>query len=172
MALTATITPSKVLNATDPVSYSDLNTGFAPTATIDGTLDQASQADFAVTRYGSVDVSAGATPVSIFAGATGKSLRAFRVDIIRTTSITAGSAVRLVVRTTGGTLIAYATIADIASATAKLVESSIVYNVAGIGEALTSGNGIEVVTTDVSNSPINGTSGTIICAVNALYADA
>lgn len=170
MALIATITPSKVLGATDPVSYSDLNTGFAPTCALSGTLDQATQATFAVTRYGSVDVSAGATPVTIFAGVTGKTMRAFRIDIMRTSSITAGSAVRLVIRTTSAspTILAYATIADIAAAV-KLAEASITYTVTAIGASLAAGSGIEVVVTDVANAPINGTSGTLVCAVSALY---
>lgn len=172
MSLIATITPSKVLNATDPVTYADLNTGFAPTCAISGTVDQPTQTNFAVVRYAEMSLATGATPLTVFAGSTGKTVRMFRVDIMRLTAITAGSAVRFVVRTTAAspTVIAYATIADISS-NVVLPQANITYVVGAIGDAMTSGDGIEVVSADVTNAPINGTSGTIVAAISALYED-
>ena len=171
MALIATITPARQVTNVDPVTASDLNVGFSPTCALSGSLDMASQAAFGAVNFGQIDISAGATAVNIWQGVTAKVMRVFSIEIIRLSGITAGVAVRLVIRTTAvvPTVIAYALISDIA-ANIMLPGSLIVYTLTAIGTALASGSGIEVVVGDATNAPINGTTGIIVVSVTALYA--
>lgn len=170
MALTVTITPAHTFSATEKVTTSLLNLAATPAASVGGVLDLATQADWAAMKCGDIDLSAGATPVSIFAGVINKTIRALKIEFIRTSAIVAGSAIRVVVRTAAAvpTVIAYATLADVA-ANVVTPQASIVYTVTAMGVPLLSGSGIEVVIADVNNDPINGTSGTVTAAVSAIY---
>ena len=178
MAITVTITPSKVLNNTDPVSTTDLNVGFSPTAAVNGTLDLPTQATFGATQYAALSLAAGATPVNIFPGVTGKAMRSLGIRIIRTSGLTLGNAVRVVIRSAGvsPTVIAYAALSDILYNTVTINNNSvslpdqlITYTLTAMGMDTVSGYGIEAVIADVTNAPINGTTGTLTVAVTALY---
>lgn len=170
MALSAIITPSRQVSSTEPVTVSDLNVIAAPTCAITGALDMATQATFGAIRLGDIALANGSAAVNVWPGVTAKSMRVLGVNFIRLSTITAGSAVRCVIRTTNAspTVICYALISDIA-ANVLLPQSSVVNTVTGLGAALASGDGIEVVIADVNNAPISGTSGNLVVAVSAVY---